>query len=240
MLRFVARLGVVTLIAIGMSLALTFGLAAFFGFTPDANTVIIAAACPFVISLTLGAYLQRQSDRLRLLNDDLREAHARLSYLARHDGLTGVLNHAGFYDAIEGVRRQGGSLLLVDADHFKTVNDEHGHDAGDRALQALAQAMTSAAGASALLGRVGGEEFAIYLPTNDATEAASIAERVRLAVAATVVELPAGAATTLTVSVGGAPDDPARPFAETFRDADACLYEAKRAGRNRSILPVAA
>ncbi|MFD1332896.1 hypothetical protein ACFQ4O_12900, partial [Methylopila musalis] len=69
---------------------------------------------------------------------------------------------------------------------------------------------------------------------------ADVAERVRLTVSATVVALPAGKATRLTVSVGGAPDDPARPFAETFRSADACLYEAKRAGRDRAILPVAA
>ncbi|MFD1704498.1 GGDEF domain-containing protein [Methylopila henanensis] len=240
MLRFVARLGVVTLIAIAMSVALTVGLATLFGFTPDHVTLIIAATCPLVISLTLGGYLQRQSDRLRLLNDDLREAHARLSYLARHDGLTGVLNHAGFYAAVDDVRRQGGALLLADADHFKQLNDHHGHAAGDRALQALARSMAAAAGPDALLGRVGGEEFAIYLPANSAEEAAAIAERVRLAVAETAVALPAGAQTRLTVSVGGATDDPALPFAETFRRADACLYEAKRAGRNRAILPVAA
>ncbi|MFD1332987.1 GGDEF domain-containing protein, partial [Methylopila musalis] len=154
MLRFVARLGVVTLIAIAMSLALTFGIAALFGFTPDSVTVIIAATCPLIISLTLGAYLQSQTERLRSLNAELSQAHARLSYLARHDGLTGVLNHAGFYGALDGVRRRGGALLLVDADHFKTVNDDFGHDAGDRALQALARAIADAAGADALIGRV--------------------------------------------------------------------------------------
>lgn len=165
---------------------------------------------------------------------------ARLVHAATSDALTGVLNRAGFQDLGERQLqrsvndRRPLSVLLMDLDRFKSVNDRHGHDAGDRALCAFTEAARHALRPTDPLARLGGEEFCALLPEADLAAAMEAAERVRAAVER--LELSAGGVTLrLTVSIGAAqvelPDE--RIHAAISR-ADVALYRAKAEGRNRA------
>jgi diguanylate cyclase (GGDEF)-like protein len=162
-----------------------------------------------------------------------------LRRLARRDGLTGLLNRRAMHELLDrhaGQRRRAAdrfSVLMIDVDHFKAVNDRHGHATGDRALAHIARLMTQLLRGEDRLGRLGGEEFAVLLPASDLTRALAEAERLRLGVAAAPL-LDDALSLALTVSIGvaewaGPSEDPLRLLAR----ADAALYRAKRDGRNR-------
>lgn len=162
-----------------------------------------------------------------------------LQQLARRDPLTGLLNRRELHRTLgqhaQGQRRAGDafSVLMIDLDEFKSINDRYGHEVGDRALAHVAQLMTRSLREQDRIGRVGGEEFAAWLPGVDLQGAAALAERLRRTVADTPLAHPGGDV-RLTVSIGVAQraaldEDPARLLAR----ADAALYRAKRAGRNR-------
>ncbi len=161
------------------------------------------------------------------------EQHRRLEHLAATDHLTGLANHRSFHDALGRAlafaERERHSLALValDLDHFKALNDAYGHAYGDRVLVSAAANLQDSVRAGDLVGRVGGEEFALLLPGSDAEGAMEVAERARLAVEDVTIE-----DTQLGCSAGVAvyPDDTiAGP--DLLAYADAALYAAKRAGR---------
>ncbi|RKR29286.1 diguanylate cyclase (GGDEF)-like protein [Acidovorax sp. 93] len=170
------------------------------------------------------------------------EALRRLDHAVRHDDLTGVLARRAFLQQGERLlaryqRESAGlAVLMVDVDHFKQVNDQLGHDAGDQLLIGIAQAMTSALRPQDVLGRLGGEEFAVVLPDASPAEAHAIAERLR-----TVVEQrPFGTAQApeqhATVSIGLVHSASLGGDADLdtlLLAADAALYRAKAEGRNR-------
>ncbi len=168
--------------------------------------------------------------------------------VASIDGKTGLLNAAAWQSRADRVlqraqRSQGGAaVLILDLDHFKLVNDRHGHLAGDRVLSSVAEALRAEVRDNDLVGRFGGEEFVIMLPGHegagyDRTELEAVADRIRRRVDALGVEVatPDGPLTVgdLSVSVGGAtfPDD-AADLDGLLEVADSALYAAKRAGRN--------
>jgi two-component system, cell cycle response regulator len=125
------------------------------------------------------------------------------------------------------------AVLMIDVDHFKRINDEHGHPAGNHVLKEIVNRATSALRPSDLMARMGGEEFAVVMPEADLNAALQIGERLRSRIGDTPVE---GA--TITVSVGAAvmrPDREKEELDAALRRADAALYGAKRAGRNRVI-----
>jgi diguanylate cyclase (GGDEF)-like protein len=161
--------------------------------------------------------------------------------LATTDGLTGLLNHRTFQArldeqlALAQRYAKRAALLLCDIDHFKTVNDTYGHPVGDVVLRGVAQILAREARTTDLAARYGGEEFAILMPETDAAGALVIAERIRERIAAQVFETEQGPLkVTLSLGVAGYPDDADRR-ASLVERADACLYQAKRAGRNRSV-----
>jgi diguanylate cyclase (GGDEF)-like protein len=162
--------------------------------------------------------------------------------LATLDGLTGIYNRRHFMDqalrAYETARRFGQPLtaLMLDVDHFKTVNDRYGHHVGDQVLRVLAERCRGALRSVDVLGRFGGEEFAILLPGTTQQSAANIlAERIRRRVADDPVPTDAGPV-KVTVSVGvAAIDEQTRHPDDLLKRADAALYEAKQAGRNRVV-----
>jgi diguanylate cyclase (GGDEF)-like protein len=166
--------------------------------------------------------------------------------LATTDGLTGLANHRVFQERLEGrlaeAQRYGKrlSLLLCDVDHFKSVNDTYGHPVGDEVLRGIARLLAKEARAADLVARYGGEEFAVAMPETDAAGALVIAERIRERVAAAVFDTGLGPLrVTLSLGVATFPED-ARRKAQLVEAADACLYAAKRAGRNRTASPAAA
>jgi diguanylate cyclase (GGDEF)-like protein len=126
-------------------------------------------------------------------------------------------------------------LLIIDADNFKTINDLYGHDAGDEALTILARSIRSVLSAGDLIGRMGGEEFGVFLPGVDQKAAEQMAERVRRAVQLAQFS-PNGDAYMLSVSIGGAVFAQSTNFTELFRIADQRLYGAKRSGRNQAAI----
>lgn len=163
-----------------------------------------------------------------------------LQIIASTDGLTRVLNRGAFQLLVDSFlekagdieNRRSGALLIVDVDHFKSINDEFGHDRGDHALKAIASSIAASIGDGDLLGRIGGEEFAVFLPATDPTQAYVVAERVRSAVAA--VDLSAkGLTRSVSVSIGGVNFSQPVTFAQLYSAADKSLYRVKNAGRNR-------
>jgi diguanylate cyclase len=126
------------------------------------------------------------------------------------------------------------SMLMIDIDHFKKVNDTWGHQTGDIVLRHLAQTLQKAVRGGDHVARYGGEEFAVILPNTDGKAAVTVAENIRetLAKEPLVIEL-TPPITPTTVSIGAACYDPGEPLAEWVGRADAALYSAKRDGRDR-------
>jgi diguanylate cyclase (GGDEF)-like protein/PAS domain S-box-containing protein len=169
--------------------------------------------------------------------------NAGLELLAMTDHLTSLYNRRYFMQrGTEEFKRAGRngqplSLLMLDIDEFKRVNDSHGHEAGDMALQQVAAVLKSSLREIDILGRMGGEEFAVLLPNTSLREAVSLAERVQQVMAETPFEIPGASLTItikITVSIGVAViADEMSGIDDLLRNADAALYYAKNNGRNR-------
>lgn len=186
-----------------------------------------------------------QNEKLSRALAELSEAHAQLKAKATHDQMTGLLNREAFFEKSKQARRKGdsGALLLIDADNFKTINDTFGHLIGDEALKLVSNALRRAIREHDLVGRVGGEEFCVFLPATNQDEAAAVAERIRAEVER-IAFYPDGHLHRLTVSIGAVVSDGQQPTSQLMRLADRCLYEAKEQGRNRvvfarQVMPVA-
>ncbi len=170
----------------------------------------------------------------------LQKAYAELEYRATHDELTGLPNRATVIETLSKElnrsARSGRSVavVMVDIDHFKNINDAHGHLTGDAVLQAIAECMRQLLRPYDTIGRFGGEEFLLVIPECGREEALVIAERLRAGVADQPVALE-GQALTVTLSVGVAWSEDARhqDIDTLIAAADRALYRAKEAGRNR-------
>jgi two-component system, cell cycle response regulator len=181
--------------------------------------------------------------RILSLQDHLIETREELLFRATHDSLTGLANRGVILESLhrESSRqlREGGSfgIVLADLDHFKYVNDQHGHLAGDAVLQEMARRMLSSVRPYDVVGRYGGEEFLIVVPSSDARGTMGLAERLRKSIEERPVVTEAGEI-HLTTSLGVAVADPAIPLdaRELLQLADDALYRAKARGRNRSEL----
>jgi len=182
--------------------------------------------------LLLAGEVARQTVELQRTNASLRVALGEVTRLARTDGLTGLSNRRHFDEhlrdlitAAEHEARPIG-LVIFDLDHFKRVNDEYGHPAGDKLLQDFAVALRSATRAGDVVARIGGEEFALVLPGMDRESARMVARRVQEAARA------GNLLTTASAGVASFPWD-GTGYTELHRAADRALYAAKHAGRNR-------
>ena len=209
-----------------------------------------AGAAVLLLAGVLVALMYR---RVRRLRRRLEDNHARLREQSQRDPLTGLHNRRGLHDGVAargGVQRFEGVLLLLDIDHFKRINDGHGHAAGDAVLvevaRRLRQAVPENPRAQDLLVRWGGEEFIVCMSSPGssgeagAAQAEALARRVLDTVGATPVTLPGGGTLRVTVSIGYAcfPLPPARlPLAleRAINLVDMALYTAKNQGRNRAI-----
>jgi two-component system chemotaxis response regulator CheY len=192
--------------------------------------------------------LSRVAIGMRIINLEmrLRESLHELHRMATHDSLTGVFNRHAIYEyaSVEVARTQrevmSVSLILIDVDHFKNINDTYGHPAGDQALRMVATTLRRLLRPYDRVGRWGGEEFLLVLPGTTLEEAGEIAERVRATIERTGFSLTLDQANgegelRLQVSQGVASASAQEPHAlETLIDyADQALYQAKRGGRNQ-------
>lgn len=173
----------------------------------------------------------------------LREVTARLELQAATDTLTGLYNRGFFFERLGIEFRRAArykrpvSVLMLDLDHFKQVNDRHGHPFGDLVLSVTAQTIRTNVRESDLVARYGGEEFVLLLPETGAPEAMIVAEKLRAAIAAQ--EFTNGIVSIhLTVSLGVAtqPDVEAKDHEDLVRLADEALYAAKWAGRDQAVV----
>lgn len=156
----------------------------------------------------------------------------RVDAYVRLDTLTGVLTRAVLLDQVREALPRGGCFLMIDADHFKTINDTHGHTVGDEALKRIAEVLRRTAPVDALIGRLGGEEFGIFLPGRREAEAAATADALCRAMRDQGRAV-AGHDLAMTISLGGAEHQAGDTLEATMRRADIALYHAKRAGRDR-------
>jgi diguanylate cyclase len=189
-----------------------------------------AIILPIVLGVPLFFYMSMRVRGLAISN-------LRLGLLARTDSLTNCLNRGAFTSKVslllaERRSENRGALLMIDADNFKSINDLYGHNAGDEALTIIARSIRATLRAGDLVGRMGGEEFGVYLPNVDQHAAELIAERIRRAVNLATFT-PDGRPRVLSVSIGGVVFEQSSSFPELFRIADQRLYGAKQTGRNR-------
>lgn len=206
-----------------------------YGQVSASDALIFSAVAVTLSTLGLIAYAVVRIGRLTAQNRDLQKA-------ATRDGLTRLLNRSAFTREAErmiaslGRRREDPvrlTLLVVDADHFKRINDRLGHGVGDKALVAIAQALAGGLRHYDLVGRLGGEEFVVLLKDAGPVEAAIVAERLRANINRLSVG-PASGPARLSVSLGGFCFDRTLPFDFAYKQADLNLYKAKKNGRNRA------
>ena len=220
-----------TLLACLVVAAIAFGVAALADIENRATVALAAGVCALLLAPAIGALLAR-------LVTELERANSQIGVLATHDELTGVANRRHFMLTAERemarCRRYDtdGAVLLIDADHFRRVNDTHGHLAGDALLREMARAAGRSLRQPDMLARFGGEELAIFLPHTDPLGALDVAERVREQVGSLRLVWQ-GRKVGTTVSIGVAALGSGHGTLDALlRDADAALREAKQAGRN--------
>lgn len=185
------------------------------------------------------AEVMMQRDELLAAYTKLEQANAELARLSVTDGLTGLFNHRAFQQSLADMCQEaseggpGFSVVLLDLDRFKQINDVHGHLVGDEVLKLVADTIRTEVSQADVAARYGGEEFAVIAAEADLTEAWELAESLRLKVEA--LDTPAG---PITVSLGVAWVESGESVAakDLLMQADSALYDAKRSGRNRTSL----
>lgn len=180
----------------------------------------------------------REETQLRAMTQSLSKRSENLQQAALTDGLTGMQNRRYFDDALaqyleafKRINRPVG-LMILDLDHFKMVNDTHGHDVGDEVLKGVANCLREFTRYHDVVARLGGEEFAIVAPNMDADLLAKFANRIRMAISQLTISS-GNVRLRVTMSIGVAIWDGRESSEELYKRADAMLYQAKREGRNR-------
>ena len=203
-----------------------------------AQGMALSATLFMVISFKATKIMADAMQRSLQMRYELHHAHQEAEHMARTDPLTGIPNRRSFVELSEQTIRHGlrntspVSALLIDVDHFKQINDQHGHHVGDLVLQHLSTLMATRFRGSDVCGRIGGEEFAVLLADTDLDAAEFVAQQLGQSLAATAIPT-----TTqplkVTVSIGVASG--CYDLATLLRDADRAMYQAKAAGRNRVL-----
>lgn len=189
---------------------------------PRAMTATVAVATP-IFSIMLW-----QKYRTNMLQ-------AELQRLVDRDRLTDVATRDKFFQRFAGEHNTRGISLMLDIDHFKSVNDNYGHYAGDEVIRRVASVLKDHCRESDVVSRFGGEEFVMFLQDMDEQQAHTVAERIRRAVADLRVATRSGEI-SVTISIGGARLVPTSDIHSALQTADDALYSAKRSGRNRVMM----
>ncbi|RYH05265.1 MAG: GGDEF domain-containing protein [Alphaproteobacteria bacterium] len=225
-----------TAVVIGISSLLSLAVSEAIMLVLSRGMDLAGAVASMVLPIVLGGpamfYMQLRSAQLA-------EANRKLEALAATDWLTDCLNRRAFTTRVDAALGNGSAernaLLVIDADHFKTINDRFGHHRGDEVLQLIAEAIRASVREGDLVGRLGGEEFGVFLHGANDIIAMHVGERIRKSINALFVRSD-DIVQRLSVSIGGVTFEGAVGFAELFRVADTRLYEAKRLGRNQILM----
>lgn len=203
-----------------------------FAFLPQTSLLVLLASLPILIIHTLAVSLVSY----RLVRK-VQKQNLQLEQLSREDALTGLASRGHWQNLAEQLLQRHlaegchATVMLLDVDEFKTINDRHGHGAGDDVLRGIADLIRAHLSAECHAGRLGGDEFAVALPLSLA-EAEAAAERIRLAVAS--LQFPRSPDLRCSISIGIAKPDHELGLREWVEVADRALYRAKHAGRNRT------
>ncbi len=199
------------------------------GIAPQTLTMLMAKFSPFL----LVAYVTS------MLASDINSANRQIARLSQTDELTGLLNMRAFNlilekETIRATRhRQAFTIVMIDVDNLKTVNDQYGHQAGSRLLKVIAGSMLDCVRTSDVLARYGGDEFVILMTQTSTEHARMVAERIRAAIHNTSFDTHGNrVATTVSIGIASFPDSVATASA-VFEKADVALYKSKHEGRNR-------
>ena len=214
-----------------------------FGETFQVSMFVNGVIGCYSIGSPVSYYCMKQTEKYKaalkreeVLHTQLQDVHCELKTRARLDMMTGLLNRESFLTELESQKEQDldgtSSVILLDVDHFKQVNDTWGHQAGDQALKLIARTMIDVVGPTILAGRVGGEEFGIFLANDDGSEAVALAEAIRVAVEHIKFCPVFNQQVAMSISIGVACANNSVPTADSFKRADSMLYEAKADGRN--------
>lgn len=190
----------------------------------------ILVAWPTTVLIAYGAtrIVGRQMLRIHTLNQELQR-------LVSRDRLTNLATRDFFFDRLADSPDTHGVSLMVDIDHFKAVNDAHGHLTGDAVIREVARILVAEVGARDIVCRFGGEEFVVFLENATRAIAAEVSERIcRRVATASVPGVDHGV--SVSVSIGGSPRHAAAEIEDAIRQADAALYRAKALGRNRVVM----
>ena len=177
--------------------------------------------------------------KTKKLEQKLEKTNRKLLHLSRYDALTDVLNARTYYEEaekkffLEQSTQSPCSVLFLDLDHFKRINDTYGHSAGDIVLSSAAKCIKQTCRKNDLIGRVGGEEFSVFLPGTDYNDAMALAEKLRRKIEKMVIDI-GESLVKVTASIGIAlKSEHHRSVADMQHDADCAMYHAKKSGRNR-------
>ena len=202
----------------------------------SAAGLLSSALVPVFIGIPVIFYIEGQSIKLKnaIVTLDLMREEA--EERSKRDSMTGLYNHQHFMEKIHSRgQRDDGSLIILDIDHFKHINDSFGHQSGDAALIEVVNAVRKTVRASDVVGRIGGEEFAVFLQDANKEEAKMVASRIRQTVERIDFAPEDGVKAPLTVSVGLAMNDEVSNVVGTMKLADMRMYKAKQSGRNRVV-----
>ncbi len=205
----------------------------------------IAIMVPWGVTIPLCFYASKQRFSLTNLTNQLQNAQIKLHEVnkaleqrANFDGMTGLHNRDSFLARLDQMRarQMANILMIVDVDHFKEINDNYGHAAGDQALILVANIFRKVLRRKDLVGRIGGEEFAIFLPGTSPAEGKVIADMVRYEIENTIFEPYHKMRHVITVSIGLTDISSNQDRSERMAHADTALFAAKRRGRNKVVL----
>ncbi|MDE2271016.1 MAG: diguanylate cyclase [Xanthomonadaceae bacterium] len=222
------------MLALSLACAVT-ALANGFVFSPETRTPELLASLPLLIFFptSLGAVTYGLARHMRLQNRELYR-------MGSVDKLSGLLNRTHWEDAVNAALSrhlcEPAVMLLIDVDRFKGVNDAHGHTVGDQVIRQVGAIIRQNLREGDLAGRYGGDEFGVVLCGVDLADGAKVAERIRADVERVLFERAPGLRCTLSIGVARSPASGARTVGEWVKDADAALYSAKIAGRNRLMM----
>ncbi|QKC86799.1 GGDEF domain-containing protein [Mesorhizobium sp. NZP2077] len=240
--RILGKSIVVTIIAVVATFGLSFTARLALQMPIDWLSWVECTFIPILIGMPVSAYIftqaetiQETCDKLEKSHAALKETHNRLTFVTSHDPMTGLLSRGEFIARMDRSRDEGecDTLLLIDPDHFSSINDKHGHAKGDEALVRIAKALVYITRPGDGIGRLGGGEFGVLLRHVRKEQASTLAEKIRRHIERIPGVKGQQDGVKVTVSIGGAEIPHGADTQDVLRTAARCLFEAKQRGRNR-------